>query len=103
MLKEDELIPKAEALARSAASDVQENHLANLIAHLKMHRDPKATRALLSSLQSSPLATRTQSTRRQFEALERHAGPVLERAASWQEAAYVLGWARRLLAASKPS
>jgi hypothetical protein len=100
MLNEEELISQAENLARSAASDVQANHLATLLAHLKMHRNPKATRNLLSSLQRSPFVTRTQSTRNQFEALERHAGPVLDRASSWEDAAYVLGWARRLLAAS---
>ncbi len=98
-MNEDDLLRRAETLARQCASaGVLENQLGNVLAHLKRHRSPAATRKLLDSLKTSPFATRTQSTRRQFEALARYVAPALGTARGWQEAAQVVGWAKRLSA-----
>ncbi len=95
----DLLMQRAETLARQCAmAGVLENQLGNVLAHLKRHRDVAATRRLLDHLVRSPFAFRSKSTRRQFEALARHVKPALGTARGWQEAAQIVGWAKRLSA-----
>ncbi len=96
-MNEDDLMRRADTLARQCATaGVLENQLGNVLAHLKRHRSPAATRRLLDSLKTSPFATRTKSTRRQFEALARYVTPALGGARGWEEAAQIVGWAKRL-------
>ncbi len=98
-MNEDDLMRRAEVLAQQCAtSGVLENQLGGVLAHLVRHRSPAATRRLLDALQISPFATRTKSTRRQFEALARYVAPALSSVRGWQEAARIVGWAKRLSA-----
>jgi hypothetical protein len=91
-------ISRGEALARQCAGGgVTESQIAQLLAHLKRNQNLASTRALLDRLPTSPFGTRTGSTRKQYEALTKHVGPALRRAATWQEAAQILGWAKRLM------
>ncbi len=96
-MTDEELMQRGEALARQCmGAGVLENQLAVVLAHLKRHQDPRATRRLLSELNRSPFAVRTKSSRRQYEALEKHVGAALGRTSDWNEAANVVGWAKRL-------
>ncbi len=96
-MNDDLLMQRARALAERCATDgVLENQLGNVLAHLKRHRDIAATGRLIDALKTSPFARRTQSTRRQFEALARHVTPALRGVRDWEEAAQVVGWAKRL-------
>ncbi len=98
-MKEHEVMTRAETLARQCASaGVLENQLATVLAHLRRHRAVAATRRLLDDLTTSPFATRTKSTRRQFEELARHVKMALGGARTWEEAAQIVGWAKRLSA-----
>ncbi len=97
-MNDDDLMRRADTLARQCAgAGVLENQLGNVLAHLKRHRSPAATRRLLETLKTSPFATRTKSTRRQFEALARYVSPALG-SRDWQQAAQIVGWAKRLSA-----
>ena len=96
-MTDDDVMRRAEALARQCATaGVLENQLGNVLAHLKRHRSPAATRRLLDALKTSPFAMRTKSTRKQFEALARHVSPALSGTRGWEEAAKIVGWAKRL-------
>ncbi len=98
-MNESDVMTRAETLARQCASaGVLENQLGTVLAHLRRHRDVAATRRLLDDLTTSPFATRTKSTRRQFEELARHVKPALGGTVGWQEAVQIVGWAKRLSA-----
>ncbi len=98
-MTDEEQIRRGDTLARQCASaGVLENQLGLVLAHLKRHRDVRATGRLLESLRGSPFAGRTRSTRLQFEALEKHVRPALASATGWEEAAGIVGWAKRLSA-----
>ncbi len=100
---EDELMQQGGMLAADCArSGVLENQLATVLAHLKRHQNPARTAELLKSLPGSPFARRTRSTGEQLQSLERLVRPVLIRAGGWQEAATVIGWAKRLAAFYQP-
>ena len=98
MAATDEVIlEKAESLASSCVrAGVRDNQLSQVLTHLKRRRDLTATRRLIEGLPRSTFGQRNRGTRRQFEALRDHVGEVLRWANSWQDAATVVGWARRL-------
>lgn len=98
LIDEERILSRAHVLARACAGErVLGNHLAQVVTHLKTHRDPGATKTLVAALKGSVFALRTGSTRRQLEALARLVGPEIRRDRDWREAAAVVGWARRLL------
>ena len=99
----DKVLPKAQVLAEHCAQDgVPDNYLAMVLAHLGRHRDVAATLRLLSALPSSPFGQRTRSTFRQMTGLRRHVSAALagSPAPSWEQAAWIVGWARRLVRSS---
>lgn len=96
-MHEEDLMKRGDSLAQRCAMDgVLENQLALVLAHLKRHRRPEATHQLLAALPTSPFAQRTRSTRGQLESLGRHVKTALGRVSSWEEAAVIVGWAKRL-------
>jgi len=98
MMKVDEILPKARVLAEHCAGDgVPDNLLAMVLSHLRRHRDVPATLRLLSALPQSPFGQRTRSTFRQMTGLKRHATAAISGISSWEEAAWIVGWARRLV------
>ncbi len=98
MLNIDAILGKADTLARRCAgSHVPDNLLAMVLSHLRRHRDVKATISLLTALPLSPFGQRTGSTRRQLTGLKEHVGGALSGASGWEEAAWIVGWARRLI------
>lgn len=99
MATDEELMKQGEALA--ARSGLETNHLAMVLAHLIRRRDPKSTLRLLQSLPKSPFAHRTGSTKEQLDALLLNVRPILTMASSWQDAATIVGWAKRLRAANQ--
>lgn len=102
MTEQEILMQRGDNLARQCAlGGVLPNHLGTVLAHLKRHRDPKATAEMLDELARSRFASRTKSTRGQFEGLRQHVVPALRQAKTWQQAAQVVGWAQRLMAVHK--
>ncbi len=96
-MREEDLMRRGDVLARNCAgAGVPENQLGFVLAHLKRHREPKATRKLLAALPRSPFASRTRSTRQQLENLERSVKAALSHVSDWQQAAVIVGWAKRL-------
>jgi hypothetical protein len=103
MLSTPQVLSAADTLARRAALDgVLDNQLALVLAHLKRHQDVASTLALLEELKTSPFAKRSQQTPRQFAALGRHVRESLLSVSGWQDAAAIVGWARRLAAFHRP-
>jgi hypothetical protein len=103
MLGTPQVLSAADTLARRAAADgVLDNQLALVLAHLKRHRDVAGTLSLLAELETSPFAKRSQQTQRQFAALGRHVRESLHSVSGWQDAAAIVGWARRLAAFHRP-
>lgn len=101
-MQEEDLMKRGDSLAQRCAVDqVPENQLGMVLAHLKRHRRPAATQELLAGLPQSPFGRRTGSTRGQFEALQRHVKAALSGVSSWQEAAVIVGWAKRLCSVYK--
>lgn len=99
MLTTNQLMSRADILARQVGgAGGQENQLAFVLVHLKRHRNIEATLLLLKELKSSPFAYRSRSTPGQFRALEEYVRPALKGISTWEEAAGIIGWARRLLA-----
>lgn len=99
MLTTDQLMSRATALARQAGgAGVHDDQLSFVLVHLKRHRNIEATLLLLKELKSSPFAHRSRSTPGQFRALEEYVRPALKGDVTWEEAAGIIGWARRLLA-----
>jgi hypothetical protein len=96
MLEMDEILDRATTLARRCDGDrVPENLLAMVLSHLRRHRDVAETLGLLTALQKSPFRQRTKSTPHQFAKLKDHVTVAVTRT-SWEEAAWIVGWARRL-------
>jgi hypothetical protein len=101
--RDEELMKQAVSLAQQCVSaDVLENQLAMVLAHLRRQKDLRATAELLRALPASPFAARTKSSRKQIDGLAEHVGRALARVNSWEEAATVVGWAKRLSAYYKP-
>lgn len=97
MLEMDEILARANTLAQRCGGDrVPENLLAMVLAHLRRHRDIEATARLLAELQRSPFRNRTKSTPYQFAKLEAHVKSAFTRVSDWEDAAWIVGWARRL-------
>ncbi len=99
MLGIDVILQKANVLASRCAGDrVPDNLLSMVLAHLRRHHDVKATLKLLRDLPNSPFARRTSSTERQLRRLGEHVSEAISsNKASWEEAAWIVGWARRLV------
>lgn len=96
-MDDEKIMERGDALARRCALDgVPENHLGMVLAHLKRHRRPEATRELLAALPTSAFARRTRATRTQLEALGRHVKAALSQVSNWDDAARIVGWAKRL-------
>lgn len=97
MLAIDDILSRATTLAQRCGGDrVPENLLAMVLSHLRRHRDVKATLGLLAALQKSPFQRRTKSTPHQLAKLETHVTSALVRVSGWEDAAWIVGWARRL-------
>ena len=98
MIDVDKILPSARVLAERCAGDrVPDNLLAMVLAHLRRHRDVQATLRLLAALPQSPFARRTGSTPHQMKSLRQHTDKALARVSDWEEAAWIVGWARRLV------
>lgn len=96
-LSEEKRLQKAAELASlTGGAGVPSNQLAMVLSHLKRHRDLGATLALLAELPRSPFAARSGRTRGQFRDLEEHCRKVLAGLTDWQDAAWIVGWAKRL-------
>lgn len=102
MTEQEILMERGDNLAAQCVlARVPDNHLGTVLAHLKRHRDPKATAKMLDELVKSPFARRFGKTGEQLEGLRRHVGSSLRQARDWQEAAQIVGWAKRLMAVRK--
>lgn len=102
-MNDDQILTRAETLARRAASaGVHEDQLALALSHLKRHQDVAATLRLLAELLRSPFSRRNNRTLNQFRAMEENVRSALQGVASWQDAAGIIGWARRLLKFYQP-
>ena len=98
VLTTDQILSRADALARQAASArVSDQQLSLVLVHLKRHRDVASTLTLLRTLRSSSFAFRNRGTPDQMRALEENVRRALQGLAVWDDAAAVLGWARRLV------
>lgn len=98
MLTPDQRMSRADTLARQAGgAGVHDDQLSLVLVHLKRHQDVAATLALLDKLRSSPFAHRSQSTPAQFRVLEESVRLALQKITDWNEAAFIVGWARRLV------
>jgi hypothetical protein len=92
------MLSRAETLAqKAAAAGVRDEQLSLALVHLKRHRDVAATLALLVELQRSSFARRTRQTPFQFKALEEGVRAGLQGVSNWEDAAGIVGWARRLV------
>jgi len=101
--REAELLTQGISLANQCVqSKVLENQLAMVVAHLLRHKCIAETRALLQRLPTSSFGRRTKSTRPQLEQLAKHVGSAFGRLSDWEEAATVVGWAKRLVAFYQP-
>lgn len=69
---------------------------ARVLTHLERHQDVKTPRNWLEALTRSAFVARTDSSPWQYKALNEHLGVVLSWTNDWQDAARVVGWARRL-------
>ena len=98
MLKIDDILKKANVLASRCAGDhVPDNLLSMVLAHLRRHHEVGATLKLLQALPSSPFGSRTGATRHQLTSLKQHVGDAISPSKpDWEEAAWIVGWARRL-------
>jgi hypothetical protein len=97
-LTTDQILTRANNLARqAAAAQVPDEQLSLALVHLKRHRDVAATLTLLAELRRSSFAHRSRSTPAQFQALEENVQRALQDLSDWEEAAAILGWARRLV------
>ena len=100
----DPILSRAETLARQAAgAGVHDDQLSLVLVHLKRHRDVAATLALLGELRRSSFAHRSRSTPGQLKALEESVRLALQGISAWEDAAGIVGWARRLVTYYQPS
>lgn len=94
----DQLLTAAHTLASAAATaGVLDNQLAFVLTHLKRHRDVKCTHSLLEQLVTSPFADRSAQAKSQLSQLQLHVRTSLRNVTDWEEAAAIVGWARRLV------
>lgn len=101
-MTQEQRLARAETLARKAAgAEVREHQLALALVHLKRHRDVRATLDLLKELKHSPFAGRSNRSRKQLTGLEEHVRQAIQGLA-WDEAAEIVGWARRLVTFYQP-
>jgi hypothetical protein len=97
-LTTDQMLSRANALANQiAAARVPEEQLAMALVHVRRHRDVAATLILLGELRQSSFARRSRSTSEQLRNLEESVRRALLGLNAWEDAAMVLGWARRLV------
>jgi hypothetical protein len=100
----EQMLSRAETLARrTAVAGVRDEQLSLALVHLKRHRDVVATLALLAELPRSSFARRSRQTPHQFKALEEHVRSALLGVSDWEEAAGIVGWARRLVTFYQPA
>jgi len=103
MLTTEQVLMRAETLAQlAAAAGVTDEQLALVLVHLKRHRDVGGTLTLLKELKRSPFSRRSRQTPRQLAALEESVRGALKGLSSWEEAAGIIGWARRLAVFYQP-
>jgi hypothetical protein len=94
----DQILARANTLASQiAAANVPDQQLSIVLVHLKRHRDVKASLTLLAELRRSPFARRHNAIRAQFQTVEENVRNALKSLTDWEEAAAILGWARRLV------
>jgi hypothetical protein len=94
----EQILSRADTLARqTAAARVPDEQLSVVLSHLKRHRDVAATLTLLGELRQSPFAHRTRSTPAQLTNLDKTVRSALAGLTAWEDAAAILGWARRLV------
>jgi hypothetical protein len=97
-LTSDQILTRANTLANQiAAAHVPDAQLSMVLVHLKRHRDVAATLRLLAALRLSPFGRRNRGTPAQFRALEENVRRALQGPPTWEEAAAILGWGRRLV------
>ena len=97
-INSDQILSRANALATQvAAGRVPDEQLSMALVHLKRHHDVAATLTLIAELRSSSFARRSRSTAEQLRILDESVRRALRDLTSWEDAAMVLGWARRLV------
>lgn len=97
-LTNDQILTRANTLASQiATAHVPDAQLSMVLVHLKRHRDVAATLKLLTELRRSPFGRRNRVTPDQFRALEENVRRALQGPPTWEEAAAILGWGRRLV------
>ena len=97
-LKIEHILSRADALAQqTATAGVPDAQLSIVLSHLKRHRDVAATLDLLGELKRSPFAFRNRGTPAQYASLDESVRAALRGLNAWEDAAAVLGWARRLV------
>lgn len=97
-LKIEQILSRADTLARqTAAARVPDEQLSIVLSHLKRHHDVVATLTLLGELRRSPFAHRTRSTPAQMANLHETVRSAIAGLTAWEDAAAILGWARRLV------
>ena len=102
-MTQEQTLSRAGTLARRAgAAGVRDDQLSLALVHLKRHRSVAATLALLAELKRSPFARRSGRSRDQLKALDEHVRAALQGISAWDEAAEIVGWARRLVAFYQP-
>lgn len=98
VLKIEQILSRADTLARqTAAARVPDAQLSIVLSHLKCHRDVAATLSLLRELKRSPFAFRNRGTPAQYANLDESVRSALTGLTAWEDAAAILGWARRLV------
>jgi hypothetical protein len=96
-LKIEQILSKADILARQTASArVPDEQLSIVLNNLKRHHDVAATLTLLGELRRSSFGHRTRSTPSQLASLHDSVRFALQGLSDWQDAASIIGWARRL-------
>lgn len=97
-LKIEHILSRADALAQqTAGAGVPDAQLSLVLSHLKRHRDVAATLELLKELKRSPFAFRNRGTPAQYSSLDESVRFALKGMTAWEDAAAILGWARRLV------
>ncbi len=101
-MDEREVLRRASALADQAAqANVLDNQLGQMLTHLKRHNSVESMLSLVKKLPASSFGQRSGQTPRQLSALARLLPQSLAHVSRWEDAAAILGWARRLVRASR--
>ncbi|MDX1997780.1 MAG: hypothetical protein SF066_08660 [Thermoanaerobaculia bacterium] len=97
-MTDDQVLARAEGLARRLSQKgVRDNQLNLALTHLKRGRDLAATLKLLATLPGTPMAQRANKTQDQLRDMQRLVSEEVKTVRTWQDAAAILGWARRLM------